>query len=360
MRSVGIIGAGVVGATIAYELSKIKGLDITLFEENQEIEGSTRAALGVLVGISSQKKKGRAWHLRAESIKRYPSLIKELETLTQSSIAHNPLGLVHLCFSAESLAKWQSLQEFRKDWKLEIWDPKELSEHCPQVESAEIVAGIYSPSDWQINPVELTNALNKAAEINGVKLKFGKKITQIVKDEREERIIGVKQEGEFFALDHLVIAAGLGSTDLTKELTQNIILQPVLGQAVHLKLETEIESSFQPVVTGNDVHVLPLNQGEYWVGATVEFPNSNNIPLKPDDQLLESVLYKAFSFYPSLKQAKILKHWTGYRPRPINLSAPIIEKLTGYNNVVLATGHYRNGVLLAPATASIVTKMILE
>ncbi len=59
----------------------------------------------------------------------------------------------------------------------------------------------------------------------------------------------------------------------------------------------------------------------------------------------------AIAFCPDLKQATILETWSGKRPRPEGIPAPIIEKLSGYGNVLLATAHYRNGVLLAPATA---------
>ena len=68
---------------------------------------------------------------------------------------------------------------------------------------------------------------------------------------------------------------------------------------------------------------------------------------------------KAIAFCPELKQATILKTWSGKRPRPEGIPAPIIEKLTGYSNVLLATAHYRNGVLLAPATALEVARLLL-
>jgi len=81
-----IIGCGVVGAAIAYQLSQIKGLNITVFEKNQPAQGSTAAALGVLMGVIRHKTKGKEWKIRKESIKRYQTIIKELEEITGRKI----------------------------------------------------------------------------------------------------------------------------------------------------------------------------------------------------------------------------------------------------------------------------------
>jgi glycine/D-amino acid oxidase-like deaminating enzyme len=113
------------------------------------------------------------------------------------------------------------------------------------------------------------------------------------------------------------------------------------------------------VITGNDVHIVPIGEQEYWVGATVEFPDATgNVVAQPT--LLEQVRQEAMAFCPALAQATILRTWSGHRPRPEGRPAPIIGQLPGYNNVVLATGHYRNGVLLAPATALAIRDLIVS
>jgi glycine/D-amino acid oxidase-like deaminating enzyme len=89
------------------------------------------------------------------------------------------------------------------------------------------------------------------------------------------------------------------------------------------------------------------------VGATVEFPDEEG-EVMADEQLLNGVIEAAIAFCPGLQNLKITQQWSGLRPRPHNQPAPIIRQLPGYEQVWLATGHYRNGVLLAPATAQIV------
>jgi glycine/D-amino acid oxidase-like deaminating enzyme len=141
-------------------------------------------------------------------------------------------------------------------------------------------------------------------------------------------------------------------------------LIPVLGQAIHLKLDRPLgKINFQPVITGNDVHIVPLNGGEqateYWVGATVEFPSDGGA-IEAAPALLDEVMQQAIAFCPALATAKRLETWSGLRPRPEGRSAPIIDYLPGFSNILLATGHYRNGVLLAPATAQAIRETILS
>jgi glycine/D-amino acid oxidase-like deaminating enzyme len=131
----------------------------------------------------------------------------------------------------------------------------------------------------------------------------------------------------------------------------------VLGQALQIKLSPSTEA-FQPVLTGKDVHIVPVGRGEYWIGATVEFMGEKG-EIIPEKQLLEEVYQQAIAFCPALAAGEIVRTWSGLRPRPENKSAPVIEYLPNYDNVILATGHYRNGVLLAPATAKIVREMIV-
>ncbi|NJL45326.1 MAG: FAD-binding oxidoreductase [Leptolyngbyaceae cyanobacterium SM2_3_12] len=91
------------------------------------------------------------------------------------------------------------------------------------------------------------------------------------------------------------------------------------------------------------------------MGATVEFPPdsnlANSLTLQPEAERLQAVLEGAIAYCPALAQGEITERWFGLRPRPQGQAAPVIQPLLGYSNIWLATGHYRNGVLLAPATA---------
>lgn len=363
MTKIVIIGAGIVGATIAYELSAIEGLEITLIDEKKPGQGATGAALGILMGIISHKTKGRAWKLRQESLKRYETLLPELESLTGLTIPCNSDGIVLLRSSAEDEENWRKLAQIRQEqgYCLEIWDKETLNQKCPQV-AEHLHGAIYSPRDHQINPVLLTEALVAAAARRGVKCQFGVKVENFGKTELHgsslRQCTQVYSSSGIEESDFLILSAGIGSTALTETLSHPVEIRPVLGQALQIKLTQALESSdFKPILTGNDLHILPLAGAEYWIGATVEFMDEKG-EIIPDTALLEQVYQNAIAFCPSLAAGAIVRTWSGKRPRPEKKSAPIIEYLPGYDNVILASGHYRNGVLLAPATAQMVREML--
>jgi len=380
MTQVAIIGCGVVGAAIAYELSQVPGLQVAVLDRQLPAQAATKAALGVLMGVISHKTKGRAWQLRQASMQRYETLIPELEILTGHRIPFNCQGILMLCCE-EELASWQKLVATRasQGLALEIWDKAKVKSDCPQINADRLTFAIYSPQDRQVDPVSLTLALVEGAKHNGVSFYFETQVEEYGcsagtsdteggwQSDRRIRQIQIAGEPSPLNIDWLVVSAGLGS--LQSFAAHNspqleFALKPVLGQAIHLKLDRPLgKINFQPVITGNDVHIVPLNGGqqatEYWVGATVEFsPDGREIEAAP--ALLDEVMQQAIAFCPALATAKIIKTWSGLRPRPEGRSAPIIDCLSGFSNILLATGHYRNGVLLAPATAQAIRKMILS
>ncbi|MEA5505677.1 FAD-dependent oxidoreductase [Halotia wernerae UHCC 0503] len=362
-----IIGCGVVGAAIAYELSQVKGLKITVIDRQPPAQAATGAALGVLMGVISQKIKGRAWQMRQTSIQRYETLIPELESLTGHQIPFNRQGILSLCLEEENFSTWENLVEIRhsQGWELEIWDTTKLKKFCPQVNNTKITGAIYSPQDRQIDPTALTLALIASAQRKDVSFKFGVNVLDIptpTRNNQEEpaKCTSLETTAGKIPADWIVIAAGLGSTLLTAQLNQIIDIRPVLGQALQVHLGYPLGNpDFQPAITGNDVHIVPVGGKDYWIGATVEFPN-NGDEITPHQELLESVKQQAIAFCPELATATIIRTWSGLRPRPEGRPAPVIGELPGFSNVLLATGHYRNGILLAPATAGAIREKIIS
>ena len=358
MSKIIIIGCGVVGATIAYELSQLPELKITVLDKQAPAKAATGAALGVLMGVVSQKVKGRNWQLRESSIKRYETLIPELEAIIGRGIPVNKDGILMLCLEGEDLSNWEKLAVTRKSqgWELEIWDVDRVRDRTPQLKLDNIIAGIYSPQDRQVDPTALTLALVDAAKLKGVKFEFDSTVLDVVISPTGS--CQIQTIAGNLECDWLIIAAGLGSTAVTTALKQPNDIRPVLGQALHLRLDNTLGNpDFQPVATCDDVHIVPVGKGEYWVGATVEFPAGESA-ITADDVKLDEVMQKAIAFCPALAEANIIKKWSGLRPRPEGQPAPIIGKLPGYDNILIAAGHYRNGILLAPATAQVIYQII--
>ncbi|MGP1385237.1 MAG: NAD(P)/FAD-dependent oxidoreductase [Thainema sp.] len=361
MNRVTIVGCGVVGAAIAYELSQNSSLEITVLDRQPPAQASTGAALGILMGIISQKVKGRNWRLRQASIQRYATLIPELEEETGETIQFNRHGILNLCFDTNELEKWDHLLDIRhqQGWRIERWPLERLRDRTPQLNLDQVVAGIYSPQDGQVNPTELTHALIKASQQRGVQFRFDAEVTGFERAEATVQAVQVTEsDGKLSAIstDWVILASGLGTTLLTQAMDAAVPVIPVLGQAMTLQMaETLGHSAFQPVVNGNDIHIAPIGQNQYWVGATVEFPSpevmEQELELLPVAERLEEVKQGAIAMCPALANATVLNTWSGLRPRPQGHPAPVIEWLPGSDNVLVATAHYRNGVLLAPATA---------
>ena len=367
MVRVAIIGCGVVGAAIAYELSRDRRFRVTVYDRQPPARDATAAALGVLIGIASHKKKGRLWQLREDSMKRYPALVNELEAVTGNRIPYNREGLLFLCSCDEDLAKWVQLAELRQQqgWRLEILDTKTARYRYPQIGPTHFIAAILSPQDAQVNPVALTRALVAGAIANGATFRFDAAVEGFTATHDR----WLTATGETIEADFFILAAGLGTTPLAASfaaaLQQPALeLHPVLGQALHVRLEAPLGDR-QPAITGNDVHIVPAiaNEAparEYWIGATVEFPDDRGISLPPDAERLERMRQEAIAMCPALQTGTVLRSWTGLRPRPQGRSAPVIEWLPESDRILLATGHYRNGILLAPGTAIAVRKLLEE
>jgi glycine oxidase len=356
--SISIIGCGIIGATIAYELSHSDQYQIDVYDTQQPAQASTGAALGVLMGIISQKVKGRAWNLRRDSIRRYQSLIPELEKITGLKIPANSQGIVKLLSAEEDLSKWEQLAATRteQEWQLELWNSRKITEQLPQINRQFTGQAIYSPQDLQVDPIALTTTLIAAAKTNGVNFHFDRLIESITADNHHCCDISTSDLSTITS-DWVIVTAGLGATNLLSP-HSSIDIQPVLGQAFQIRLPKPLGNpDFQPVIVSDDVNIVPCGGSEYWVGATVEFPVDGVVTAQPE--YLAEITKIAIDICPKLAQGEIVRTWQGLRPRPNHRPAPVIDRVGRNQRVLVATGHYRNGILLAPATARIIGEMLL-
>ena len=371
------IGCGIVGAAIAYELGRSQQFDVTVLEERSGppaiAPGATAAygtgtpgALGVLMGAISQKTEGRGWMLREASLRRFQTLIPELESLTGTAIFHNEYGVLKVFGQDGDLAQWEALADLRKaqGWRLEILGADAIAGTFPQVSMDALGGlsfGVHSRDDWQVQPVSLAATLVEGAQHYGVEFRFGTTV-QALETTPAGTVVAVTDSGRFEA-DWVTIAAGLGSGAIAGTVGYDLPLRGVLGQAARLRLDRPMAMR-EPALSGNDVHVVPLGGGNYWVGATVEFPDGDGFdpaavpPGNPE--AWATVLATAQSLCPDLRGAEVVQRWSGLRPRPDGRGAPVIERLPQCDRVWVAAGHYRNGVLLAPATAEAIAAALRQ
>jgi glycine oxidase len=372
-----IVGAGIVGATIAYELSSDDRFEITVIDaqpgpvvvDAAVCATSTEAALGVLMAAIAKKEKGRNLNMRLAGVDWYDRVIPELIESTGLEIPYNRQGLLMLQYQSDRFEAdrrlWESLVKVRPSQKrrLEIWYPNQIRSVCPQIDmkGSGVWGAVYSPDDRQVHPAKLTQALVQAAQQRGVKFEFGTQVLGLVGGKNP----GVQTAAGVIKGDVVVVSAGLGSAALSKAIAKvganpgvALNLRPVLGQAIQVRMAEPIGTmGFQPVITGNDIHLIAVTPEDpenldYWVGATVEFgAEGSTAELKPDRAAFETLWTQACAMIPALESATKVRQWSGVRPRPVDRPAPVIEWTAENSKILLATGHYRNGVLLAPATA---------
>jgi len=347
MTTITIIGCGAIGAMLAYELSKTE-LDVTVIEVSAKpAMGATSAALGVLMAASSSRARGVLVKLRLASLSKYDRLIAELTNQTKCDILYNRNGILNLYRSPDAETKSRSLSEIRKrqGFDLQWLDRDQIAQEFSQWQTD---GGLLSPCDRAVHPTQLVNALVEAATHNGAKFLWNTPVENL----------------EDIASDRIIVTSGLGSNPLLAPLLKNhpkyagqALMQPVAGQALllhipklNLKNVVHIENE-----DGSDLNIVPLDGDRYWLGATLEFDPSE----LPNEANVSLLLEQAISWCPTFANAEVLETWAGDRPRPVANQSPILGFVPNHPHILVATGHYRNGVLMAPVTAHITRDLLL-
>lgn len=342
---VAVVGCGVIGATIAYELSRLSLAVEVIEARSQPGMGATGAALGVLMAACAQKQDGDLVKLRLASLSRYDRLIADLVTETGLAIPYNRAGILSIYADPNAEAKWSPtiLARRSQGFNLNWFDRSALRSQYPMLAAQ---SGMYSGSDRALNPAKFVQALVQAAQQNGAKFTFNSPVEKL---------------SDLPDADWVVITAGLGSDRLLDSLdlgNDAPLLMPVGGQAIEIYLpDLDVSQVIHAVdLNGSDINIVPLGQDRYWVGATVEFEAQD----LPKEANIKTLLETASQFCPLMLQAKVLKTWAGDRPRPRKARSPILGFVPGHQNTLVAIGHYRNGILMAPISAQIISDLIVR
>ena len=347
-----MIGAGAIGLGTAWHLAK-QGQIVSVYDPrlNQSVdrEGSARdisgtsASLGVLMGHVFRRSSGRGWRLRRRSMELWPQWIESLQ-------AHQPdlklhLGLLQIAEDEQAAERMNSLAAQRIDLGLQMVANTDLAAVWPTADHG----GLHSRHDGRIDPLLLQQALRKALTEQSVELNA----TAVVHLERNDNHWRVHHtDGDSSVHDCVVLSTALNSDVLLEPLGQARPMTPVLGQALSLELTTgpTTWSNWPSVLVNQGFNLIPTAPGQLLLGATVE----------PGDRASEDPLTLMRNLNEQapewLRSATVVGHWSGLRARPVDRPAPLLEVLEP--GLILASGHYRNGVLLTPGTAEWVATAI--
>ncbi len=339
-----VVGAGLVGLAVAWQLLRhghpVTLLDPQLEQATTEHCGSA-AALGVLMARVFHRSSGRAWRLRQRS---HALWHQWLSALAQ---AGHPVpqrqGLLLLAADAEELERQRHLAELRQRQGivLNLWDRHHLAGLQPAVPAAALGA-LHSPDDGQLDPGAALRGLWAVSRSAGLQA-HRDSVARL--ERRGSGWLVHGQSGARHQAPWLVICAGVQSGALLAPLGHERPMQPVLGQALELDWPQNPRWNWPGVVVWQGLNLVPrpdLEGGRRcWLGATLE----------PGHQASPEALAKLrhWGGDTGLEEARVVRHWQGLRCRPLGRPAPLLEQLEP--GLLLVSGHYRNGVLLAPASA---------
>ena len=295
------------------------------------------------MGHVFRRSSGRGWRLRRRSMELWPQWIESLQA-HQPDLKLHP-GLLQIAEDEQAAERMESLAAQRIHLGLQMVTNVDLAAVWPTASHG----GLHSRHDGRIDPLLLQQALRKALTKQSVELNA----TAVVHLERNDNHWRVHHtDGDSSVHDCVVLSTALNSDVLLEPLGQARPMTPVLGQALLLELITgpTTWSNWPSVLVNQGFNLIPTAPGRFLLGATVEpGDRASKDPLT----LMRNLNDRAPEW---LRSATVVGHWSGLRARPVDRPAPLLEELEP--GLILASGHYRNGVLLAPGTAEWVTAAV--
>lgn len=345
-----VVGAGVIGCAIAHRLAAA-GASVTVLERANIAAEASGAAAGILAPrVHTTPPSMLPLALASHAL--FGPLVEELRSETGIDVEHVRSGELHLAyneFEEEPLhdrVRWLREAGHQVEW-LGCKDVLSLE---PALD-ASIRGGLYDADASHVNPPRFTRALAQAAAGRGVRFEIGVEVVGLERSGR--RVTAVETATGKVPVGHVVVAAGAWSSFCSQWLGLSVQVYPAKGQILTV---SAVPAPIRAIVYGKDVYLLPRVDGTIVVGATVERVGfDKSITADALGWLLTTIP----SLCPGLRSATLDRVWAGLRPgSPDEL--PIIGRAPGWENVTLATGHYRNGILLAPITSELVAKLLVK
>jgi glycine oxidase ThiO len=336
-----IIGGGIIGLSLAIEL-KLRGASVTVLSRNSQ-ESAARAAAGMLAPQAEEIPPSPMLDLCLKSRSLYPDWIAKLESLTGLNSGYWDCGILAPIYESVKDIKENKFSE-NAHWL----DKKEVHQHLPGL-SAEVKGGWWYPDDAQVDNRALYETLKTAVNLLKIEI-IPENVTEVLHN--ESKILGVKtSQGEYQA-SHYVLTTGAW----TQELLPMIPVYPTKGQMLSISPRDQGgDLPLKNILFGEEIYVVPRRDGTIVLGATSEnvgFTSGNT------SGGIQALLQGANRLFPQLKDYQILEFWWGFRPATPD-ELPILGS-SAWENLTLGTGHYRNGILLAPVTAQLLADLIWD
>jgi glycine oxidase len=348
MSDVAIIGGGIMGSAVALRLAQ-RGIDVTVIERGIPGAEASSAAAGILGPQMESDGPGPLLDLGLKSRALYPALAAELRDLTGIDVGYDRSGVLSVALDAAGEIDLGA----RRTWQLARGLRVEsLSGDAARVREPAlgpaVRAALSFADDAQVSARELARAFSQAAAGAGARFLTGRYVRRVLIE--NGAAVGVELDGDTLAAGAVVVAAGSWSGLVEGAGVPAAVVRPARGQLVSIETRPPI---FRQVVAAPGGYLVPRRDGTVLAGSTVEM-----VGFKKQVTVggLASILTLALTLIPALGDAPVTGSWSNFRPFTED-HLPVLG-VTPVRGLVLATGHFRNGILLAPITAYAIAELV--
>ena len=350
-----IIGGGIIGCSTAYYCARA-GLSVTLLEAETIAAGASGAAAGMLASQVEAHQPDELFEFSLAARAVHAQLAETLRSEIGVDVEYRVPGVLRLALEDREAVdlrgrqKWQEARGLRAEWL-----------DAPQVAAAEpllrgaaswrLAGALHLPDEAQVRSPRLVRALAEAASKRGARVLEGTPVTEVVAT--GDRIEQVNTAVGSFAAGTVVLSAGAWSGRLAYMLGLYLPVQPIKGQIVALD---GLLARPQHILWSGGCYLTPKSDGQIIVGSTEEHSGFDR---RPTLSALLQLATGATDISARFGSLPVAQMWAGLRPA-LPDRYPAMGRAPGFRNLIVATGHFRNGVLLGPLTGQIMTEILCD
>jgi glycine oxidase len=344
---VAIAGGGVIGGAIALELARA-GLHVAVFDRQQPWQEASWASAGIISPAPENPGMIATVELGKRSAQMYPEFVAQVEEISGQSTGYRRKGTLEALFSQDAKAELSTIIAVHHGLglKAEPLRAEDALDLEPAL-SEELEAAVLRPEEASIDSRALTAAVLEAARRSGVEFFPGGAVHAIRRE--GTRCKGLTLQNEKVEAKWTIIAAGCFSGTIEGAAAYAPV-RPAKGQMAALRAD---DVKIERVLWSEKIYLVPRNDGRILVGATVEYAGFDK---RVTAGGIEKILSAALELAPGLKNARIEETWAGLRPDSQD-HLPILGP-TDVDGLLVATGHFRSGILLTPITARLMREWI--
>lgn len=346
MNSTIIVGAGIIGLLSAVELHRA-GQKVTLIDRGISGQESSWAGGGIISPLYPWRYPDEITRLAGLSQQIYPALLDHMQQATGIDPEFLQSGMLILGdYLSERPGDWAQ----RHAINMQPVDAVQIRELAPEV-SDRFDSGWWFPDIYQVRNPRLVSLVKAYLEGTDITLVEQAPVSDILID--HDRVTGVIANRETYSADQFLIAGGAWTSRLLKPTGFNPGIVPVKGQMLLLKASP---GKVRHITLSDDRYLIPRKDGRILVGSTTE---NCGFDKQPTTDVRNSLRKYAIDTIPALESCIIEHHWAGLRPGSGN-GLPCIGKHPQLENLFINSGHYRNGLVMAPASALLMSEIMLQ